>query len=235
MKKKIIGMIIMTTLVSSLVACGGTDEDKNAKRSLTIETTREVGENEKTKDLKGEWASKDFTYNSFKEESNKLSDKIKELSGNLGLQCKDEEKVVEVDGIIANIKSIYADNEEPEDNKLESMQFATEFLGKSQEGGKLKLKMSLKFNGEKAVKDGDFNFGDTSLAKYVAILTGDEERDYSKINEKIMEVIKSDKPEGVVEDEVKGLHEEISISKEYIVYTLQTKEFKFTQNEDAGI
>ncbi|WP_297634023.1 hypothetical protein [uncultured Clostridium sp.] len=231
-KKTILGLIMVTTLMGTLVACGAKDGKETG--SITIENTREVGENEKTNGLTGEWASKEFTYESFKEEGNKLSDKIQALSSDFGLQCKEDEKVKEIDGIVANIKSISADNLDPEENKLESMQFSTEFLGKSQEGGRFKLKMSLKFDGEKAIQDENFNLGDTSLAKYIATITGDENRDYSNINEKIMEVIKSDKPESVVEDEVYGLHEEIAISKEYIVYTLETKEYKFVK-EESGI
>ena len=74
-----------------------------------------------------------------------------------------------------------------------------------------------------------------SLAKYAAILTEEPNRDYSELNKKIMDIIKSDKPEGVIEDSVNGLHEELAVSKDYIVYTLTTKEFKFQKESSSGV
>ncbi|WP_317311266.1 hypothetical protein [Clostridium thermobutyricum] len=234
MSKKIIGVIIAATLAVSLVACGEKKEDSNNSVN-NIENSRSVGDNAKTKNLQGAWASKEYTYNSFKDESTKLTTKVEDLSKEFGLDYKNEEKVEDVDGLTANVKSVYLDNKNPEENKLESMQFSTQYLGKSQEGGKFMLKESLKFNGEKAIKEGNFNLGDTSLAKYAAILTEEPNRDYSELNKKIMDIIKSDKPEGVIEDSVNGLHEELAVSKDYIVYTLTTKEFKFQKEISSGV
>lgn len=234
MSKKIIGVIIAATLAISLVACGEKKEEKNNSVN-NIENSRSVGDNAKTKDLQGAWASKEYTYNSFKDESAKLTTKVEDLSKELGLNYKNEEKVEEVDGLTANVKSIYLDNLNPEENKLESMKFSTQYLGKSQEGGKFMLKTSLKFDGKKAIEEGNFNLGDTTVAKYSDILTEEPNRDYSELNKKIMDIIKSDKPEGIIEDSVNGLHEELAVSKDYIIYTLTTKEFQFQKESSSGV
>ena len=106
-------------------------EDSNNSVN-NIENSRSVGDNAKTKNLQGAWASKEYTYNSFKDESTKLTTKVEDLSKEFGLDYKNEEKVEDVDGLTANVKSVYLDNKNPEENKLESMQFSTQYLGKSQ-------------------------------------------------------------------------------------------------------
>ncbi|MGL5648081.1 MAG: hypothetical protein ACRDDY_09535 [Clostridium sp.] len=227
-KKRIISLIIGGFAVVALMGCGAKVEENKAEEKAQ---SRMVGENSRGSNLQGEWANKSYTYETFKEEGLKLSKKVKNLSEEFGLSVKEDEKVQNIDGITANIKSIYVENENPEENKLEGMNFSTEFLGESQEGGKFVLKMSLKFNGEGAIEANSFNLGDTSLAKYASILIGEENRDYTGINEKILGIIKSDSPDGIIEDSINGLHEEIAVSKEYLVYTLTTKEFQFEESD----
>lgn len=232
-KKRILSLMLGALAVVSLMGCGAKIDDEKAEEANV--QSRMVGEKARGANLQGAWANKTYTYDTFKEEGIKLSEKVKNLSKEFGLATKEDEKVENLDGITANVKSVYVENEKPEENKLESMNFSTEFLGASQEGGKFALKISLKFNGEEAIKSGKFNLGDTSLAKYASILTGEENRDYKEINEKILGIIKSESPDGIVEDSINGLHEEIAVSKEYLVYTLTTKEFKFEEGENSGI
>ena len=115
------------------------------------------------------------------------------------------------------------------------MQFQSQFIGKAQEYGRIQMKLSLKFDGEGAIKDNNFNLGDTSIAKYAEIMTKVPNRDYKDINNKIMDIIKGEKSEGVVKDSINGLEEEFAVSKDYIVYTLSTKIYEFKKAPSEGI
>ena len=60
-------------------------------------------------------------------------------------------------------------------------------------------------------------------------MTGEKDRDYSKINEEIIKILKSDSGEGVYQNTINGLYEEYTVNKEYLVYTLETKELQFVK------
>ena len=66
-------------------------------------------------------------------------------------------------------------------------------------------------------------------------MTKEKERDYEIINEQIIEKLKSKKGEGVVVNDINGLYEEFVVSKDYIVYRLETKKFDFTTKKDGNI
>ncbi|MGG7076480.1 LptM family lipoprotein [Clostridium sardiniense] len=233
MTKKIIGLVITTTLLFSLAGCGSNEKQKTADES-TKKAEVNIDNQEQFKDLKGDWI-RDFTHDEFVDKSNSLMTSIEDKTKEFGLDYKKEDKVEQIDGVTANVKSIYLDNKDPEANKLESMQFQSQLLGDAQDSGRLQLKLSLKFDGEGAIKDDKFNLGDTSIAQYAAIMTGAQDRNYDDINKQIMDIIKSDKKEGIIKDNINGLAEEFAVSKDYIVYTLSTKVYKFTQNTDDGI
>lgn len=233
MTKKIIGLVITTTLLFSLAGCGSNEKQKTADEG-TKKAELNIDNQEQFKDLKGDWI-RDFTHDEFVDKSNSLMTSIEDKTKEFGLDYKKEDKVEQIDGVTANVKSIYLDNKDPEANKLESMQFQSQLLGDAQDSGRLQLKLSLKFDGEGAIKDDKFNLGDTSIAQYAAIMTGAQDRNYDDINKQIMDIIKSDKKEGIIKDNINGLAEEFAVSKDYIVYTLSTKVYKFTQNTDDGI
>lgn len=233
MTKKIIGLVITTTLLFSLAGCGSNEKQKTADEG-TKKAELNIDNQEQFKDLKGDWI-RDFTHDEFVDKSNSLMTSIEDKTKEFGLDYKKEDKVEQIDGVTASVKSIYLDNKNPEANKLESMQFQSQLLGDAQDSGRLQLKLSLKFDGEGAIKDNKFNLGDTSIAQYAAIMTGAQDRNYDDINKQIVDIIKSDKKEGIIEDNINGLAEEFAVSKDYIVYTLSTKVYKFTQNTDDGI
>ena len=58
-----------------------------------------------------------------------------------------------------NDNSIYYDNDKPEANKIESMYFGMKTYGENLETGDISLKLSLKFDGESALKNNDFDLG----------------------------------------------------------------------------
>ena len=133
-----------------------------------------------------------------------------------------------------NENYIYLDNENAEKNRLESAYFGMKTYGSDLSKGQIIMKLVLNFDGEKALKEGKFDFGETSLAEYSSIMTKEEDRDYEIINEQIIEKLKSKKGEGVVVNDINGLYEEFVVSKDYIVYRLETKKFDFTTNKNGN-
>ncbi|MGL4570011.1 MAG: hypothetical protein ACRCVJ_02960 [Clostridium sp.] len=233
MIKKAIGVLIATTVLFSLAGCGNKKETKSEDKSNT-KVELNIDNQEQFKDLKGDWI-RDFTYDDFNKSANDLMVKVEDTTKGFGLDYQKDEKVEQIQGNTANVKSIYLDNKNPENNKLESLQFESQLIGNAQQYGRIQMKLSLKFDGAGAIKDNNFNLGDTSIAKYAEIMTNTKDRDYKDINNKIMDIIKSDKSEGVVKDSINGLEEEFAVSKDYIVYTLSTKIYEFTKAPSEGV
>ena len=143
---------------------------------------------------------------------------------------KGEESVKQEKGRTVSKKYLYLDNKKPEKNRLESLYFGRKLFGDDLSSGQITLKLSLNFDGEGALSgENKFDFGDTSLASYAEFMTGEKDRDYSKINEEIIKILKSDSGEGVYQNTINGLYEEYTINKEYLVYTLETKELQFVK------
>lgn len=231
MSKKIIGLAMATVLMVSLAGCGNKEEQKTTEDNKK-QAEVNIDNGDTFKNLKGDWI-KDFTHKEFVDKSNELMDKIEDQTKEFDLDYKKDDKVKQVNGTTANVKSIYLDNKDPEANKLESMQFESQLFGENQNSGRIQLKLSLKFDGKTAIKDDKFNLGDTSIAKYASIMTGVSDRDYKDINKKILDIIKNGNGEGVMKDDINGLSEEFAVSKEYIVYTLSTKVYKFVKDNEG--
>lgn len=233
MIKKIVGLLITTTLLVSLAACGSSKQKDNTSENAKSAELNIENQNQ-FKDLKGYWI-KDFSHEDFVNKSDSIMKDIENKTKDFGLDYKKEDKVEEISGVTASVKSIYVDNKNPETNKLESMQFESQLIGEAQDSGRMQLKVSIKIDGNAIKKDNKFNLGDTSLAEYSQIMTGEKDRNFDDINKKIMDIIKSDKNEGIVDNDINGLSEEFAVSKDYIVYTLSTKIYKFTDNTNQGI
>lgn len=233
MIKKIVGLLITTTLLVSLAACGSSKQKDNTSENAK-NAELNIDNQDQFKDLKGYWI-KDFTHEDFVNKSDNIMKDVENKTKDFGLDYKKEDKVEEISGVTASVKSIYADNKKPETNKLESMQFESQLIGEAQDSGRMQLKISIKIDGNAIKKDNKFNLGDTSLAEYSQIMTGEKDRNFNDINKKIIDIIKSDKNEGIVDNDINGLSEEFAVSKDYIVYTLSTKIYKFTDNTNQGI
>lgn len=232
MIKKIVGLLVTTTLLVSLAACGSSKQKDTSENAKSAELN--IDNQEQFKDLKGYWI-KNFTHEDFVNKSDSIMKDIENKTKDFGLDYKKEDKVEEINGVTASVKSIYADNKNPKTNKLESMQFESQLMGEAQDSGRMQLKISIKIDGNAIKKDNKFNLGDTSLAEYSQIMTGEKDRNFNDINKKIIDIIKSDKNEGIIDNDINGLSEEFAVSKDYIVYTLSTKIYKFTDNTNQGI
>ena len=227
MSKKVIALVLGTMMVASLVGCGNKD-DKNKETK-----TFAIASEEKYSNLDGEW-SKDITLKTFDEKFDKLFGEVRDKCKIYGLTFneKGEESVKQEKERTVSKKYIYLDNDNPEKNRLESLHFERKLFGDDLASGQITMKLSLNFDGEGALSgENKFDFGDTSLASYAELMTGQKDRDYSKINEEIIKILKSDSGEGVYQDTINGLYEEYTVNKEYIVYTLETKELQFVKDE----
>ena len=229
MSKKIISALLIGILsVTSLTGCSNKDEKDNK------ETTTATNSENKYDNLTGEWAT-DLTLDELKESYASLLSQVEEKNRYYGLEYELKEEVQETKEELVNENYMYLVNENAEKNRLESAYFGMKTYGEDLSKGQIIMKIVLNFDGERALNEENFDFGETSLAKYSSIMTKEEERDYEIINEQIIEKLKSKKGEGVVVNDINGLYEEFVVSKDYIVYILETKKFDFTTKKDGNI
>lgn len=228
MVKRILTIIVGIVMSLSLVSCGFKSKVDSKNESDNVTATEKAYE-----ELEGTWAT-DMTLEEMTSKYKELLTQVEAKTKQYGLEYTKEEDVVKgEDDKMENSSYIYLDQKDPEKNRLESLYFGITFFGQSKEKGQIALKTSLNFDGEKALNDGKFDFGETSLASYGEILTKVKDRDYSDINNKILEVLKSDSGEGVIQNSIEGLYEEFTVSKDCIVYRLETKPIKFLQGAET--
>jgi hypothetical protein len=217
----------MTLIVAmSLIGCNNASDNVEKE---TEKTTTETNVNKDDENLEGKWAQKykqEEIQNIFEEKLSKIEDITKEL----GIKYTKDEKIEEEKDESFNDNSIYYDNENPEANKIESMYFGMKTYGEKLETGDISLKLSLKFDGENAIKNNDFDLGKTSFNKYIEAFTEEENRDYSSINKEIIEKLKNSDTVKI-NNTIDGLKEEIIATKTCIIYKLSTKKYKFADAE----
>lgn len=223
MKKKILAGIATSLICISLVGCGNV----SGKDSNNSNVSANKNKYEK---LEGTWAE-DYSLDEIESKFDDLLNKVDEKTRFYGLDYNVEKDIVTDDnGEVIKESYLYLDQENPEENRLESLYFSLKLYGASEEKGQISMKTSLNFNGEEALKSNKVKFEDTSLAAYAEIFTGVSDRDYTEINKKIIEVLKSDSGEGTFNSSINGLYEEFTVTKDYIVYTLESKEYNFTDD-----
>ena len=229
MSKKIISALIIGIIsVTSFVGCSNNKDEKNKNETITA-----INSENKYDNINGEWAT-NLTLDELKEKYASLLSQVEEKNRYYGLDYETKEDVKDTKEETVNENYIYLDNENAEKNRLESAYFGMKTYGSDLSKGQIIMKLVLNFDGEKALKEGKFDFGETSLAEYSSIMTKEEDRDYEIINEQIIEKLKSKKGEGVVVNDINGLYEEFVVSKDYIVYRLETKKFDFTTNKNGN-
>lgn len=225
MSKRIIALCMGVLVSLSIIGCGKSETVENVETKTATE--------QKYDELQGEWA-KDRGLDDLKKNYYEILKKVEEKTNNYGLEYSKEGPIVkEVNGETVNHEYIYLENKKPEKNRLESLYFGMKIFGDDLSSGQIAMKTSLNFDGEGAIKKGEFDFGDTSLAAYSSIMTGDQNRSYKDINNKIIEILKTDNGEGVISNSINGLYEEFIVSKDFIVYRLETKKYDFAKAEEA--
>ena len=217
-------------VATSLIGCKNAEGNTANKTETATATATEDKMNMDDKNLEGKWAKNytlEETQKLFKEKLSKMENITKEL----GVKYTKDEKIKEENQQSINDNSIYYDNDKPEANKIESMYFGMKTYGENLETGDISLKLSLKFDGESAIKNNNFDLGKTSFNKYIEAFTEQQNRDYSDINKEIIDKLKNGDKEVDINNTIDGLKEEIIATKECIIYKLSTKKYKFADAE----
>ena len=87
--------------------------------------------------------------------------------------------------------------------------------------------MGFKLDLDQIQNENKFNFEETSMKNFIEVITKDSTRDYSDINNKIIEIVNSDANSGSIVTNVDGLVETIMIKGDYLLYKLDSKVYKF--------
>ena len=156
------------------------------------------------KNYRGTWAQ-NYTLDETKKLYEEKLSKMKEITDGLGVKYTNDEVIKKEEDTTITDNSIYFDNENPEKNKIESMYFGLKIYGENLEEGVISLKLTLKFDGENAMKNNDFDLGKTSFVKYIEAFTGQADRDYSDINKEILERLSNGETEVRINNTIDGL------------------------------
>ena len=183
MIRKFLMMLISGIMVTSLVACSGNSNDKEAKTAQEppkVEEKKFIGE--------GVWAE-DYTKDQVTILNDEISARIEESATFYDLEYSKEEKVTEENGETINDNHIYIDNLNPEPNRMESMYYGFKMYGADMSSGSLNLKIGFKLDLEQIKTEEKFNIEETSIAKFSEAMTNNPERDYSDLNSKIEDIV----------------------------------------------
>ena len=229
MSKKILSMMMSLIVATSIIGCGSLNKKGNSTDKDKIASVEEEIIDE-DKNSEGSWAA-NYTLDQLKGFYKEYSEKIEKITKELGLEYSKDETIKGEKEEKIKDNCIYFDNKNPENNKIESMYFGMKTYGENLSSGEISLKISLKFDGEGAINNNDFDLGKTSAAKYISAITGDENRDYSDLNKQVIDGLKAGDTEVNINNTIDGLKEEVIASKEYIIYKLSTKKYVFADAE----
>lgn len=220
MIKRTVAVILIGILIVGTVGCSSKKEEANNVAPMKIEVRS---------DLPGEW-SRDYTREEVTELHNEILARVEENVDYYGLReyCTITEEVKEnTNGVTVNDNHINVNIEDPEPNRLESMYYGFRQYGSDLASGDLTMKISSVLDKEAIKEEGTFDFGATSFATFSKAFTGVEDRDYTDLNEQVYNMIVGNGDVTSVENNLDGIRETISISDNFLLYTLQTKEYKF--------
>ena len=224
MIKKILVAILSGVTIVSLVACS--PSSKNNENEKITEESAKSDESEKTFIGEGEWAN-DYTREEVSQLNDEISIRMEEAANFYGLEYTKEEKIKDENNESVNDKYIYSDNLNPEPNRMESMYYGFKTYGTDMAKGSLNLKIGFKLD-LGLIKDEDkFDLKETSIANFSEAMTNNPDRDYSEINEKIIDIVKNNNANGTIETNLNGLVETITIKDDYLLYRLDSKTYNF--------
>lgn len=223
-KKFLIG-ILSGIMVTSLVACSASNNKKADESNIAAKSS--IIADEKTSFIgEGEWAT-DYTREEVTTLNEEITTRIEEVCNFLGLEYIKEEKIKDENSQSVNEKYIYFDNLNPEPNKIESMYYGFKTYGSDMATGNLNLKMGLKLDLDQIKNEEKFDLKETSISNFSEAMTNDTERDYTEINEKIIDIVKNQNSNGTIETNLNGLVETITIKDEFLLYRLDSKMYNF--------
>ena len=221
MKKKILALMLSSMITITIVGCSNDNNQTNVVSEDSTVQLRQV------EILPGEW-SKDYTRDEVKalyEEG--LARVISTTEGYSLEYSVVENEIKEENGISVNDNYIYFDNENPEKNRLESMYYGFKQFGSDLASGQICMKLGFNLDKESIIEIGEFNIEELSLSAYSAAFTGDYDRDYTELNKEIYDIIEGKDGISSVENNLDGIKETVTITDNFLLYKLETKEYKF--------
>ena len=218
MIKRTVAIILSGILIVGMVGCTNKTEEANDATPMKVEARES---------LPGEW-SQDYTREEVTELHNEILTRVEETAAYYGLDYEVTEEVKEdTNGITINDNHVNIDIEDPEPNRLESMYYGFKQYGSDLASGELTMKISSVLDKDAIKEEGAFDFGSTSFSAFSQAFTGIDDRDYTELNEQIYDMVIGNGDVTTVENNLDGIRETISISDNFLLYTLQTKEYKF--------
>lgn len=225
MIKKILVAILSGVTIVSLVACS--PSSKNDKKEETkVEESAKSDESKKTFIGEGEWAN-DYTIEEVSQLNDEITSRIEEAANFYGLEYTKEEKIKDENGESVNDKYIYSDNLNPEPNRMESMYYGFKTYGTDMARGNLNMKIGFKLDLDQIKDEDKFDLKETSISIFSEAMTNNVDRDYSEINEKIIDIVKNKNANGTIETNLNGLVETITIKDDFLLYKIDSKTYNF--------
>lgn len=216
MLRKSLATIFTVMLSVIVIGCSSTKETEIETKEVANNLTVNEGE-----------FSKNYTQSEVESLNAEISEEMKELITFYGLEYLENTETKEEDEEIVLDKYIYFDNLEAEPNRIESVYYSYKTYGENKLKASLGLKMGFKLDLEQIKTETRFNFEETSMAKFVEVITNDSERDYSDINNQIIEIVNNESKTGTIVTNVDGLVETIRIKDDYLLYKLDSKVYDF--------
>lgn len=193
-------------------------EDTKVEESNTQEEKKFIGD--------GEWA-KDYSREEVNALNDEISPRIEEVAKFYGIEYTKEEKIKEENNESVNDKHIYFDNLNPEPNRMESMYYGYKIYGSDMKKGSLNLKIGFKLDLEQIKNEEKFDFKETSISAFSEAMTNNKERDYTSLNNSIIEMVKNNNNNQTIENNLNGLVESITIKDDFLLYKIDSKTYEF--------
>ena len=221
MNKKIISIMLSGLFMMTMVSCTNKEKMNGSSANKEVITIED-------EELKGKWAA-DYSRDEVQELHEEILERVKnaciiyELENEYSLH----EEVKDENGTTVNRDGLYLEIPEPESNRVESMTYELVQNGTDLSSGQLILKIGFNLDAEAIKEEGKFEFEMTAMSTFSEAFTGNEDRDYSKLNKEIYDIVTNNSGISKVENQLDGLSEIIIIANDYLIYTLQSKEYKF--------
>lgn len=221
MNKKIISIMLSGLFMMTMVSCTNKEKMNGSSANKEVITIED-------EELKGKWAA-DYSRDEVQELHEEILERVKnaciiyELENEYSLH----EEVKDENGTTVNRDGLYLEIPEPESNRVESMTYELVQNGTDLSSGQLILKIGFNLDAEAIKEEGKFEFEMTAMSTFSEAFTGNEDRDYTKLNKEIYDTIINNPGISKVENQLDGLSETITITNDYLIYTLESKEYKF--------
>lgn len=221
MNKKRILIMLSGLIMMTMVSCSN---NKKVEDTSTDIGTKKIEDSE----LQGEWAA-NFSRDEVQEKHKEILERIENACVIYELQDEYSlnEEVKDENGVTVNRNGLYLEIPDPESNRIESMTYELVQYGADLSSGELVLKIGFNLDREAIKEEEEFKFEMTAMSTFSEAFTGVEDRDYSELNKEIYNIVVNNNGINKIEDTIDGLSETITITDNYLIYTLESKEYNF--------